>query len=154
MRKLLKVCRNRNMNVNPEKLQLDREEVYGGTKIKGARQKGDRKTTVYMSPSEEKLRTFLDIKTPGSKTEVQRIAGMAAQMKKFVPGLMMTFPAIQKMTAHNIPFKWTRKKEGSLETSSEVFPTGCLKKAVRLHRCGSNARYVLYPGPEKRRIRC
>ena len=34
-RKLLKVCRKRNMKLNPDKLQLGREEVYGGTKIEG-----------------------------------------------------------------------------------------------------------------------
>ena len=49
-----------------------------------------------MSPSEEKLQAFLDLKTPKSKVEVPRICGMAAQMKKFCPGLMLTFPMLQE----------------------------------------------------------
>ena len=56
--------------------------------MRGARQKRDRKTTAYVSPSEDKVRTFLHIKTPRDKVEVQRIAGTAAQMNRSMPGLM------------------------------------------------------------------
>ena len=69
--------------------------TYGGTKIEAAKQREDNKTAVYLSPSDEKLKNFLDMKTPTCKTEVQRVSGMAAQLKKFVPGLMITFPGIQ-----------------------------------------------------------
>ena len=53
-----------------------------------------------MSPSEEKLQDFLDLKTPESKVEVQRTCGMIAQMKKFCPGVMLTFPLLQKGSVH------------------------------------------------------
>ena len=54
-----------------------------------------------MSPSEEKLQNFLDLQTPQSKVEVQRACGMAAQMKKFCPGVMLTFPLLQKLSSHS-----------------------------------------------------
>ena len=69
--------------------------TYGGTKIEAAKQREDNKTAVYLSPSDEKLKIFLDVKTRTCMTEVQRVAGMAAQLKKIMPGLMITFPGIQ-----------------------------------------------------------
>ena len=66
MKKLLKVCRKRNVKLSQDKLQLGREVVYGWTNIEGARQKGDKKTRVYISPSLEKF----TLKSPS--TEVQR----------------------------------------------------------------------------------
>ena len=96
------------MMVNPKKLQLGREVVFGGMKIKDCRQRDDKRTTVYyMSPTEEKPRTFLDINSSSSKSEVQKNAGIAAQIRKFVPGLMITFPGIKRMMAQNMPFIWT-----------------------------------------------
>ena len=86
------------MKLNPDKLQLGRKVTFGGIDIEACRGVGDTDTrrTVYLSPSEEKLKAFLDVQTPQSKTEVQRICGMAAQIKKFVPGLMLAFPLMQK----------------------------------------------------------
>ena len=68
--------------------------------------------SVYMPPSEKKLQAFLDIKTLQSKTEVQRIAAMAAQ-------LMLEFPGIQRLTSQNHSFVWTPKLQDKLEKMKE-----------------------------------
>ena len=52
---------------------------------------------------------------------------MAAKMKKCVLGLMMTFTAIQKMTAHRVPLAWTPELQEKLEKMKEA-----LKQAVKL----------------------
>ena len=47
-------------------------------------------STVYISPDEQKINDFLDIKTPSSKKECQMIAGCAAQ--KILPGYATPIP--------------------------------------------------------------
>ena len=53
-------------------------------------------------PEEEKIK---DMKSPASKTEVQRIFGMAAQLKAWVPGMQLIYPNIQCLSPHNVVFK-------------------------------------------------
>ena len=67
------------------KVPIGRRVDVGGVTIEACKTKGDDERRVYMSPSEEKLQAFLDLKTPESKVEVQRACGMIAQMKKFCP---------------------------------------------------------------------
>ena len=69
----------------PDKVQIGRRVDFGGVTIEACKTKGDDERRVYMSPSEEKLQAFLDLKIPESKVEVQRACGMIAQMKKFCP---------------------------------------------------------------------
>ena len=104
MKKMLNVCKKKNVKLNPDKLQLGRKVTFGGIDIETCKGVGDTRRTVYLSTSEEKLQAFFDLQTPQSKTEVQRICGMAAQMKKFEQGLMFTFPLMQKLSAHNTVF--------------------------------------------------
>ena len=72
MRKLLKVCRDWNMKLNPDKLQL-------GQRLRQASKLEIRKHLYTCHPLS---RASLDIKTPQSKAECQRIAVMRAQLKK------------------------------------------------------------------------
>ena len=92
------------MKLHPDKLQIGGRVNFGGVTIEASKTEGDDQRRVYMSPSEDKLQTFLVLKTPQSKVEVQRVCGMAAQMKKFCPGLMLTFIKLQKLSAHNTVF--------------------------------------------------
>ena len=43
-------------------------------------------------------------------------------MKKFCPGLMLTFPKLQKLSAHNTAFRWDDKLQAEFE---------CLKKTIK-----------------------
>lgn len=114
MRKLLEICRKRNMKLSPKKLQLGKTVVYGGCVLEGTKAQGDQVEGVYISPTKDKLEAFLNISTPTCKKEVQRLGGMAAQMKRWCPGLMLTFPGIQKLCAHNTPFLWNSDLEKEL----------------------------------------
>ena len=68
-----------------------------------------------MSPTEEKLQVFLDLKTPEFKVEVQRACGMIAQMKKFCPGVMLTFPLLQKLSSHSAVFTWNESFQSEFD---------------------------------------
>ena len=55
------------MKLHPDKLQIGRRVTFGGVIIEASKTEGDNRRRVYMSPSEDKLQTFLDLKTPQSK---------------------------------------------------------------------------------------
>ena len=101
LERMLKVCLKKNMKLHPDKLQIGRRVTFGGVTIEASKTVGDDQRRVYLSPSEEKLAAFLDLKTPESKVEVQRACGMVAQLKKFCPGVMLSFPLLQSLSAHN-----------------------------------------------------
>ena len=61
--------------------------------IQTNKQVENKEASVYLTPAEEKLRFFLDIKTPKIMTLNHRD----------VTGLILEFLGIQKMTAHNGP---------------------------------------------------
>ena len=80
--------------------------TYGGTKIEAAKQREDNKTAVYLSPSDEKLKNFLDMKTPTCKTEVQRVS---EKVRAWVDDYL---PWDTKLTAHNVPSSRRRNWTG------------------------------------------
>ena len=83
MRKVFQVCRDRNIKLNPSKLQCGRRVKFGGMMIEAGRSAGETQDTVYISPDQRKIYDFLDILTPSSKKEVQMVCGTAAQLKRF-----------------------------------------------------------------------
>ena len=101
---MLQVCLKKNIKLNPDKVKLGRRVEFGGISIQACRTEGDDQKRVYLSPSEEKLQTFLRLKTPETKVEVKRACGMIAQMKKFCPGGDVDLPLLQKLSAHNTAF--------------------------------------------------
>ena len=63
MEKMLKVSLRKNMTLHPDKLQIGRKVTFGGLTIEACKAEGDTQRRVYMSPSEEKLQTFIDLKS-------------------------------------------------------------------------------------------
>ena len=94
------------MKIAPSKFQVGSSVVFGGTVIEALSQKGDQKRTVLLSPTKDKLDAFLNFPTPSCKKDIQSIMGAAAQLKRWIPGLMLISPNLQKLTAHNTPFLW------------------------------------------------
>ena len=64
MEKMLQVCLKKNMKLNPDKVQIGRCVDFGGVTIEACKTRGDDQRRIYLSPSEEKLQAFLDLKTP------------------------------------------------------------------------------------------
>ena len=139
LERMLKVCLKKNMKLHPDKLQIGRRVTFGGVTIEASKTVGDDQRRVYMSPSEEKLQTFLDLQTPQTKVEVQRVCGMAAQMKKFCPGIMLTFPKLQKLSAHNTVFRWDEELNAEFMTLKKT-----LKESVKLSPLDVKKRIIAY----------
>ena len=53
LKKLLTICRKRNMKISPSKFQVGSSVVFGGTVIEAQQQKGDAKRTVFLSPTQQ-----------------------------------------------------------------------------------------------------
>ena len=120
MERMLEVCLKKNMKLHPEKIQLGRRVEFGGVSVEACRAKGDNQKRVYLSPSEDKLAAFLDLKTPESKVEVQRACGMIAQLKKFCPGVMLEFPLLQSLSAHNKVFTWNEALQSEFDKMKQA----------------------------------
>ena len=58
LKKLLTICRKRNMKISPSKFQVGSSVVFGGTVIEAQHQKGDSKRTVFLSHTQQKLEAF------------------------------------------------------------------------------------------------
>ena len=86
MRRVFSVCSKRGIKLSPSKLQVGRRIKWGGVIVESVGPLEGR-SNVMISPDEAKVADFLNIGTPSSKKEVQQICGMAAQMKRFCPGM-------------------------------------------------------------------
>ena len=84
-------------------------------------------STVYISPDEQKINDFLDIKTPSTKKECQMIQGCAVQLKKFCPGMQLQYPGIMQLCSPNVRFTWSSELQKELEDLKT-----CLKNHIKL----------------------
>ena len=93
---------------------------------------------VLISPEEAKVAEFLNIARPSSKKECQQVCGLAAQMKKFAPGMQVMYPGMQKLCAANVNFNWTEDLDQELTDLKE-----CLRKFVKLSPVDTNKNLIL-----------
>merc|ERR1711984_47421 len=84
----------------------------------------DGRADVLISPEQSKLDEFLNLERPQSKKDVQQICGLAAQMKRWCPGMQVTYPGMQRLTSANVYFQWSLDLDKELEE---------LKQALREH---------------------
>merc|ERR1712236_209520 len=98
MRRIFQVSRKRGIKLSPSKLQIGRKIKLGGVIVESVGE-SEEDNDVFISADERKLSEFLDIARPKSKRECQSVCGMAAQLKKFCPGLQIRYPGMQKLCA-------------------------------------------------------
>ena len=87
----------------------------------------DGRSDVLISPDQTKLDEFLDLERPKNKKDCQQLCGLAAQMKKFCPGMQVTYPGMQKLCAANVYFNWTQDLDRELDELKS-----CLRQHVKL----------------------
>ena len=85
------------------------------------------RSDVLISPDQAKLDEFIDLERPKCMKDVQQLCGLAAQMKKFCPGMQVTYPGMQKLCAANVYFSWTPDLDRDLDELKT-----CLKQHVKL----------------------
>ena len=94
MRRILAVCERRGIKLAPSKLQVGRKLRWGGVMVESVGHREGR-SDVLISPDQAKLDEFIDLERPKCKKDVQQLCGLAAQMKKFCPGMQVTYPGMQ-----------------------------------------------------------
>ena len=155
MRRVFDVCKERNIKLNPSKLQVGTSISFGGVQIEAARGQGTQASTVTMSPLQSKLDEFLDLETPTNRKHCLRIAGLCAQMKKFVPGLQIKYPMLRELTKESVRFHWTAMHQEELENLKralkeriKVSPVDITKELILIidsaSRCGT-AYFLVQP---------
>ena len=85
------------------------------------------RSDVFISPDQAKIDEFLNLARPSNKKECQQLCGLAAQMKKFAPGMQVTYAGMQKLCAANVYFNWTEDLDRELAELKD-----CLKQFVKL----------------------
>merc|ERR1712208_78807 len=123
MRKIFTVCQTRGIKLAPSKLQVGRKLKWGGVMVESIGHR-DGRADVLISPEQSKLDEFLNLERPQSKKDVQQICGLAAQMKRWCPGMQVTYPGMQRLTSANVYFQWNLDLDKELEE---------LKQALREH---------------------
>merc|ERR1711888_385855 len=103
MRRIFSVCLRRGIKLAPSKLQVGRRLRWGGVMVESVGPRNGR-SDVLISPDKAKLDECLDLERPRCKKDVQQFCGLAAQMKKFCPGMQVTYPGMQKLCAANVYF--------------------------------------------------
>ena len=66
------------------------------------------------------------------------MCGLAAQMKKFAPGMQVMYPGMQKLCAANVNFNWTEDLDQELTELKE-----CLRKFVKLSPVDTKKNLIL-----------
>ena len=127
MRRVFTVCKRRGIKLSPSKLQCGRRIKWGGVVIESVGPLGEGQSNVNISPDEQKVAEFIDIKTPSSKKECQMIAGTAAQLKRFCPGMQIQYPGIMRLCSPNTRFQWSDDLDKELEDLKQ-----CLKDHVKI----------------------
>ena len=139
LRKLLLICRLRNIKLNPSKFSIGHEVTFGGVQLQGVKEKGDTTRRVYITPAERRLEEFLAIKTPTTKKEVQRVIGLANQLKRWVPELAFSTLHLWKLSSVHARFLWSSEHDEEL-TQLKAAIQNCvklspldMKKPIHLH---------------------
>ena len=126
MRRIFAVCLRRGIKLAPSKLQVGRRLRWGGVMVESIGHR-DGRSDVLISPDKAKLDEFLDLQRPRNKKDVQQLCGLAAQMKRFCPGMQVTYPGMQKLCAANVYFQWSHDLDRELEELK-----ACLKLHVKI----------------------
>ena len=123
--------------MSPSKLQIGRRIKWGGVIVESVGE-SERENDVFISADDQKVEDFLDISRPTTKRECQQICGMAAQLKKFAPGLQIRYPGKQKLCAANTKFMWSADLDKELDDLKEA-----LKKNVKISPIDTEKNLIL-----------
>ena len=98
LRALLKRCRDMNITLNRDKFQykLDSISFFGHTLTPNG-----------LQSDPTKVQAILDMPTPTTPAEVQRLIGMVKYLAKFVPHLSDLTEPLRKLTHKNHDWSWT-----------------------------------------------
>merc|ERR1711954_37134 len=99
--RILRICREKNLKLNPSKFKIGPEVEFGGMKISYS-QTNNR---VQRTPSEQKIEELMGKEAPKTKKQVQSILGSLNQLSTWLPQIKCRIPLMLKMSGGNNLFK-------------------------------------------------
>jgi hypothetical protein len=100
---LLERCRQRNLHLNAEKIQLRRPSTtFMGHEL----------TRDGVKPDRRKIAAILDMKPPSDRPGVMRLLGMATYLAKFVPNFSEVTFELRQLLAKDNEFRWDDTRHG------------------------------------------
>ncbi len=94
---LMEHCREKNLHLNDEKLQLRRKTtVFMGHELSQSGLGADRR----------KVAAIMDMPTPEDRAAVMRLIGMATYLAKFVPNFSQITSPLRELLASDVEFRW------------------------------------------------
>ena len=102
---LLERCREKNIKLNPKKLQLSKQEVpYIGHLL----------TPDGLKPDPNKVKAILEMPTPTEKQSLQRLLGMITYLAKFLPNLSDVTEPLRRLLDRDVEWHWDHEHENAL----------------------------------------
>ena len=99
--RILSICREKNLKLNPLKFKIGPEVEFGGTVIKYS-QTNNR---VQITPSEQKVEELMGKEAPKTKKQLQSILGSLNQLSTWLPQIKCHIPLMRKLSGGNNVFK-------------------------------------------------
>lgn len=94
---LLDRCRERNLHLNEDKLQLRRPTtVFMGHELSKAG----------LQPDKRKVTAILEMPTPTDRAAVHRLIGMATYLAKFMPNFSEVTAPLRELLSADVEFRW------------------------------------------------
>ena len=101
---LLERCREKNIKLNPEKLQLRKQDVpYIGYVL----------TPDGLKPDSSKVKAIVAMPTPSDKKALQRLLGMITYLAKFLPNLSDVTEPLRRLLDKDVQWHWNDTHEKS-----------------------------------------
>ena len=108
---LLKRCREKNIKLNPKKLQLRKQEVpYIGHLL----------TSDGLKPNPNKVKAIVEMPTPADKQSLQRLLGMITYLSKFLPNLSVVTEPLRRLLDKDVEWHWDDSHEEALNRVKQL----------------------------------
>ncbi len=99
-------CRNKNVKLNPKKLELRMTEItFMGHLI----------TKDGLQTDPEKVRAIRDMQAPRSFEELRRFLGLVNYLSKFLPNVADATMPMRNLTKKGVPWLWSASQQASFE---------------------------------------
>ena len=103
LRKLLQICREVNLKLNREKVELKQTKInYLGHII----------SSDWLRADPKKIDAVKQIPPPVDKAGVQRLLGMVGYLQKFAPNISSTAAPMRELVKKDVNFRWDEHVHG------------------------------------------
>merc|ERR1712081_150239 len=121
--KLLKICRKKNLKLNPSKFKIGNQVDFGGTRLRFSKANN----RVQISPSQQKIEELMGKEPPKTKKQLQSVLGSLNQLATWMPQIKSHIPLMRKLSGGNNQFKESEQLNQEFELMKNQ-----LKKTVTL----------------------